>query len=390
VQLAAECEAGGGLPLDLPELKLIDGDAQLLLSTGIIPKPRSDLEARLVAAVLDGECPNVTSVRSFTAQLAVALAPGDFLARSANTFVEADLPRQKRRHDALKQLQKAGSPYAAIAERRRFKAGQQGSTFPWADTASALFERAGRCWLASEIAIIGAASSSHQLAYTKKPQYTAFGSTGHPCQLLALTRIHAADADWWCRQLEITDDELGNAEWLLAVDTVATADVAIELSDVIQSMCAGLPQSRLRAVDQAARRIRPAYRGRTDTLATAAPSVEPLHYRECKVADPEAARSPDLVDRDFTAGAPNRLWVADFTYVATWSGTVYVAFIIDVFSRRIVGWWAATQMTTEPRPRYPRARYLVPPPRGRERLVRVGPSHRRQQPRQIQRVVATP
>ncbi len=49
-------------------------------------------------------------------------------------------------------------------------------------------------------------------------------------------------------------------------------------------------------------------------------------------------RPEDLVDRDFTASRPNQLWVADFTYVATWSGTVYVAFVFDVFSRRIVGW----------------------------------------------------
>ena len=48
-------------------------------------------------------------------------------------------------------------------------------------------------------------------------------------------------------------------------------------------------------------------------------------------------RPRDLVDRDFTATAPNQLWVADFTYVATFSGTVYVAFVFDVFSRLIVG-----------------------------------------------------
>ena len=47
-------------------------------------------------------------------------------------------------------------------------------------------------------------------------------------------------------------------------------------------------------------------------------------------------RPADLVDRDFTATSPNQLWVADFSYVATWSGTVYVAFVLDVFSRRIV------------------------------------------------------
>ena len=65
------------------------------------------------------------------------------------------------------------------------------------------------------------------------------------------------------------------------------------------------------------------------------------------IADDKAERPADLVDRDFTATAPNQLWVADFTYVASWSGTVYVAFIFDVFSRMIVGWRAATTMTTD-------------------------------------------
>ena len=64
------------------------------------------------------------------------------------------------------------------------------------------------------------------------------------------------------------------------------------------------------------------------------------------IADDAADRPSDLVERDFTATAPNQLWVADFTYVATWSGVVYVAFVIDVFSRRIVGWKADTNMRT--------------------------------------------
>jgi putative transposase len=53
-------------------------------------------------------------------------------------------------------------------------------------------------------------------------------------------------------------------------------------------------------------------------------------------------RAGDLLGRDFTAPAPNRRWVADFTYVATWSAMVYVAFVVDVYSRAIVGWAAAT------------------------------------------------
>ncbi|MEN8649231.1 IS3 family transposase [Streptomyces sp. 21So2-11] len=63
-------------------------------------------------------------------------------------------------------------------------------------------------------------------------------------------------------------------------------------------------------------------------------------------ADKEAERAPDRLGRQFVASAPNRVWVADFTYVATWSGTVYVAFVVDTFSRRIIGWSAATNKQT--------------------------------------------
>jgi putative transposase len=68
--------------------------------------------------------------------------------------------------------------------------------------------------------------------------------------------------------------------------------------------------------------------------------------RRTTVPDPAAARPADLVERKFTRPAPDRLWVADFTYVPTWSGMVYVAFVIDAYSRRIVGWRAATSMRT--------------------------------------------
>jgi transposase InsO family protein len=61
-----------------------------------------------------------------------------------------------------------------------------------------------------------------------------------------------------------------------------------------------------------------------------------------------ASESPlDLVARDFTATRPNQLWVSDFTYVATWRGFVYVAFVIDVFSRYIVGWRVSSAMRTD-------------------------------------------
>ncbi|ADT96942.1 transposase [Mycolicibacterium gilvum Spyr1] len=63
-------------------------------------------------------------------------------------------------------------------------------------------------------------------------------------------------------------------------------------------------------------------------------------------ADPAAARHPDLVRRTFTATAPNQLWVTDLTFVPTWAGVAYVCFIIDAFSRMIVGWRVASHMRT--------------------------------------------
>jgi putative transposase len=62
--------------------------------------------------------------------------------------------------------------------------------------------------------------------------------------------------------------------------------------------------------------------------------------------DPDARRRPDLVNRDFTAQAPKRLWVGDLSYLRCWEGVVYFAFVLDAFSRRVVGWQLASHMRT--------------------------------------------
>ena len=64
-------------------------------------------------------------------------------------------------------------------------------------------------------------------------------------------------------------------------------------------------------------------------------------------ADPAASCPQDRVNRQFRADRPNQLWVSDFTYVSTWQGFVYVAFVIDVFARRIVGWRVSQSMRTD-------------------------------------------
>jgi putative transposase len=68
--------------------------------------------------------------------------------------------------------------------------------------------------------------------------------------------------------------------------------------------------------------------------------------KKTTIADPDAQRAADLVGRRFAPTAPDRLWVADITYVSTWSGWVYVAFVTDAYARRILGWRCGTTMST--------------------------------------------
>jgi transposase InsO family protein len=76
-------------------------------------------------------------------------------------------------------------------------------------------------------------------------------------------------------------------------------------------------------------------------------AVRGRRYKKTTISDESANRPMDLVGRDFTAQRPNQLWVADLTYVATWAGFVYVAFITDVFSRKIVGWRVSNSLRSD-------------------------------------------
>jgi len=75
--------------------------------------------------------------------------------------------------------------------------------------------------------------------------------------------------------------------------------------------------------------------------------VRGRQYKRTTIVDEAAQRPADLVQRNFKADRPNQLWVADITYVATWSGFVYVAFVTDVFSRRIVGWRVSNSLRSD-------------------------------------------
>jgi putative transposase len=65
------------------------------------------------------------------------------------------------------------------------------------------------------------------------------------------------------------------------------------------------------------------------------------------IPDPDAKRRPDLVERDFTASGPDEIWFADFTYLRCWEGIVFFAFVLDAYSRQVVGWQFADHMRTD-------------------------------------------
>lgn len=253
--IGAWCEAGAGTNATFGNMDLSDGAAELFLSSGLAPEPGSSFEAALLTAVLDGECPCVTSTRSMPAQVAVALSPGDFLTNSDTGFVAGDERARRRRIEAINQLRKAGSPYEQIAKQRAFKSGHKGSTFPWVNTAAALHEHAGACWLASEIAII-AAASPFRPAYTKCAGATAFGAASHPSELLAQARASSGNANWWREQLEAIDNgDLGRAEWALALWSIASGSVVSELLPELTEVLGQLPARRRRTVLRAAEQI---------------------------------------------------------------------------------------------------------------------------------------
>ncbi len=254
LKMGAQCEAGAGATASFEHIDLSEGAAELFLSAGLVPPLGSSLEAAILDAVLEGECPCVTSTRSMLAQVAVALSPGDFLTNSKTGFVGGDEKTKRRRSEAINQLRRAGSVYMEIAQRRAFRTGQKGSTFPWAETAAALQAHVGRRWLVSEIAIIGA-SSPFLPASTKKPGSAPFGTTSHPSELLAQTRANRRNAQWWRDQFNALGDDLATAEWALALWCVASESVVTELFPALESALSRLSPARRRTVLQAAERI---------------------------------------------------------------------------------------------------------------------------------------
>ncbi|WP_460818669.1 NACHT domain-containing protein [Nocardioides korecus] len=237
LEMAAECEAAAGLEVDLTGLDL-EGELVTVrvLDTGLVPPEGSQFESDLIEMVLGGHAPYIRSTKSLPAQIAVAFASESFLDHERASFPDPDYETTRRRQEAHKYLKRRRPDLAAAARNRRFKAGQMGSTFPWSNTASAVFEAAGPSWLASHIAIIGAATPMN-LGFNRKTGTTAFGAKSHPATLLQQTRKNCADTTWWKTQLDTLTKpnqratERALAEWCAALWCLATPEVIENLYD---------------------------------------------------------------------------------------------------------------------------------------------------------------
>lgn len=256
---AAEVEAAAGVALDLEAMDLATPEiARLFLDTGAVPTSGGAFEARLLQAVLDGECAEVYSTRSMPAQVAVALKPSSFHSHTRMGFSKLDGDANRRRSEAIAKLRRTAPEFARVATLRKFKSGQKGSTFPWSATATGLFEHVGRCWLASEIAILGA-NSPLVFGGSRRPDFAAFGVYAHPAELLKQTQDHASDVGWWREQLQIVTaadvDDLAPAEWTFALWAAASGNVLETLFDDWESVYAELTEARRRVAHRAMRNV---------------------------------------------------------------------------------------------------------------------------------------
>lgn len=254
--IGAKCEVLAGAKVNVPGLSAEDGQrAQLILNCGLVPEDGGMLEAQLIRAVLDGQCSETTSVRSRPAQIAAVLNPSEYYAFGAEaaTYRPA-VTSSDRRALAMQHLRKSAPEYATIARLRRFRRGEKGSTFPWANTATALLNKTGRCWLVSEIAVIGAAAP-FGLGVTKAPGSAALGSASHPATLITETRAKASDIEWWRERLGDCCDDLSRAEWALALWAMASAGVIQALAAELGKVVDQLPPDQKRACVTAARRL---------------------------------------------------------------------------------------------------------------------------------------
>lgn len=290
LRVAAAVQAGRKLPTAATAALHLDhpDSPAAALAAGIDAEPGSQVEQSMIRAVLDGRCSDTVPVGSGTAaDLLRLLAPRHLLRLVAGDEPVYALPVQHQdppftgaqRRAAVLRLKTTDPQYARIADAIRFRRGQAGTTSPWGNTARELAQLHGRCWLAAEIAVIGAASPQR---YRGGGDITTESDVLGPAvdygRLLQEVRRHRSTPTWWTDAFEDNPDPLSRATWALALLAVAGPVVVTNCLPLLDDVVTTLPVADRDALAASSSRIGAWRHGRRlpSTVLTGIGSLSPL------------------------------------------------------------------------------------------------------------------
>lgn len=229
--------AGSRLPQEtVTALTLEDPlSAAAAVTAGVCPTPDSDAERWMLRAALDGHCCDLDPhVSSHVHDILRVISPQTLIRRAHPPQHSGGLevghvpaPTDGQRQSALQRLKRRDPQWSDIQAALRAGRGQKGTTSPWGNTARALSSLYGPCWLAAEIAVIGAASSSTLFLTggNLTPNSEPLGENPDYGRLLQDVRANRSAPDWWSQQYDAAPDPLSRRTWALALLTCAGADV---------------------------------------------------------------------------------------------------------------------------------------------------------------------
>jgi hypothetical protein len=219
-----------------------------ILDSGAVPAPGSSLEQTLIRAVLNGQSSDCDpdTAGGYPGDILRLVAPTVLLSKAneglpyrVRTSHREHISTDSRRTSAIARLKKRDPRFAKIQAALRFNRGEKGSTFPWANTAHELATIVGPCWLAAEIAIIGAAADPAELRTAGSSQATGaqpLGPTAHYGLLLQELRAHSTNADWWTQSFQRYADPLSRGTWALALLCVADESIIRALAPSVEQL----------------------------------------------------------------------------------------------------------------------------------------------------------
>jgi hypothetical protein len=255
--------------LQRTELHRLDPSNDVVVSAvaaGADPDAGSDLADRMLESVLAGQCAELaTTAASYAGDLLRVLAPQHFLRLAAAAepthraaVGHTDRPTTKsQRSGACKRLKDSDPLFEEVQRAARFRKGQRATTSPWVNTARALTTMFGPCWLAAEIAVVGASSPSDRYVTGggMDSGTTAFGDAPDYRRLVGEVRAKRSDKAWWRQQFDDDTDPLSRATWALALLSVADASVVTACLEPLGASVEELPISIRRVLLEASSRL---------------------------------------------------------------------------------------------------------------------------------------